>query len=167
MISAPSFEIRPATEDDLQTIIFFIRELATYEKLSHEVTVTENRLRHALFPSDGRCAAECMIACACGDPVGFALFFPTYSTFVGKPGLYLEDLYVRPAFRGRGIGTALLRHVAGIAHARDCGRMEWAVLDWNQPAIDVYERIGARRLTDWTTCRLTGAALSRFAGSKP
>jgi len=157
--------IRPAGQGDSPVILAFIRELAAYEKLSHEIEVTEERLHASLFPDDGRPHAECVLASADGQPAGFALFFPTYSTFVGKPGLYLEDLYVRPAFRGQGIGTALLRHVAKIAEARGCGRMEWAVLDWNQPAVAVYERIGARRLTDWTTCRLAGDALARFAGS--
>jgi len=162
MTSTPSFTIRPATATDLPAILSFIHELASYEKLSHEVEVTEDRLRAALFPPGTRPAAECVLACMNGEPVGFALFYPTYSTFVGKPGLYLEDLYVRPAFRGHGLGTALLHHVARLANTRGCGRMEWAVLDWNQPAINVYERLGARRLTDWTTCRLDGDALAKF-----
>ena len=163
MTSASSLEIRPATEIDLPVILAFIQELAAYEKLSHEVEVTAERLQASLFPSAGRADAECVLACVDAEPAGFALCFPTYSTFVGKPGLYLEDLYVRPAFRGRGLGTALLKHMASLANNRGCGRMEWAVLDWNQPAIDVYERLGARRLTDWTTCRLDGEALARFA----
>ncbi|HTJ78307.1 MAG TPA: GNAT family N-acetyltransferase [Rariglobus sp.] len=163
MNPAPLFAIRPAVKLDLPTILLFIQELAAYEKLSHEVEVTEERLCAALFPDSGNAAAECIVACEGAEPAGFALFFPTYSTFAGKPGLYLEDLYVRPAFRGRGIGTALLNHVASLANTRGCGRMEWAVLDWNQPAIDVYERLGARRLTDWTTCRLEGKSLTRFA----
>ena len=162
MSSGTPSTIRPSVATDLPAILVFIRELAAYERLSNEVEVTEDRLRAALFPSDARPAAECVLACIGDEPAGFALFFPTYSTFVGKPGLWLEDLYVRPAFRGHGLGTALLHHVAGLANARGCGRMEWSVLDWNQPAIDVYERLGARRLTDWTTCRLDGAALGRF-----
>ena len=163
MTSAPSFAIRPAVATDLPAILGFIHELAAYEKLSHEVEATGEQLRTTLFPADGRPAAECVLACVNDEPAGFALFYPTYSTFVGKPGLYLEDLYVRPAFRGHGLGTALLNHVARLANTRGCGRMEWAVLDWNQPAINVYERMGARRLTDWTTCRLDGEALAKFA----
>ncbi len=163
MTSASPSTIRPAAATDLPAILGFIHELASYEKLSHEVEVTGDRLRSALFPPDNRPVAECVLACVNDEPAGFALFYPTYSTFVGKPGLYLEDLYVRPAFRGRGLGTALLNHVAALAGTRGCGRMEWAVLDWNQPAIDVYERFGARRLTDWTTCRLDGEALAKFA----
>jgi len=163
MTSASPFTIRPATATDLPSILGFIHELASYEKLSHEVEVTSDRLRAALFPSDNRTAAECILACVDEKSAGFALFYPTYSTFVGKPGLYLEDLYVSPSFRGRGLGTALLNHVATLANTRGCGRMEWAVLDWNQPAINVYERFGARRLTDWTTCRLDGEALAKFA----
>lgn len=155
--------IRPAVATDLPAILTFIQELAAYEHLSHEVEVTADRLQAALFPANGRPAAECVIACVGDEPAGFALFFPTYSTFVGKPGLWMEDLYVRPAFRGHGLGTALLHHVARLANARGCGRLEWSVLDWNQPAINVYERLGARRLTDWTTCRLDGKALSKFA----
>ncbi len=162
MTSVFAFEIRPAARADVKTLVAFIHELAAYEKLSHEVEVTEERLHAALFPPDGRPAAEAVLACVNGDPSGFALFYPTYSTFVGKPGLYLEDLYVRPAFRGHGLGTALLHHVASLANTRGCGRLEWAVLDWNQPAINVYDRMGARRLTDWTTCRLTSEALARF-----
>ena len=154
--------IRPAVAADLPDILAFIRELAAYENLSHEVEVTGEKLHAALFPADGRPAAECVLVCVAGAPAGFALFYPTYSTFVGRPGLYLEDLYVRPAFRGQGLGTALLHHVATLANTRGCGRMEWAVLDWNQPAINVYERMGARRLTDWTTYRLAGEALARF-----
>lgn len=162
MTSASPFVIRPAREADLPAVLGFIHELAAYEKLSHEVAADSDGLRAALFPSSGPAAAECVLACVHDEPAGFALFFPTYSTFAGKPGLWLEDLYVRPAFRSRGLGTALLHHVARLANARGCARMEWAVLDWNQPAIDVYERLGARRLTDWTTCRLDGPALAHL-----
>jgi len=154
--------IRPATPADLPLILGFIRGLAAYEKLLHEVEATEEKLRATLFgPSP---AAECVLAFADGTaPAGFAVFFTSYSTFLAQPGLYLEDLFVQPEFRGRGIGKALLLHLARLAHQRGCGRMEWAVLDWNQPAIDFYESLGAERKPDWTTCRLSGAALARHA----
>ena len=153
--------IRAATPDDLPLILQFIRELAAYEKLSDEVTADEARLRQTLFGE--RPAAECLLALSDDQPAGFAVYFTNYSTFLAKPGLYLEDLFVRPAFRGRGLGKALLLHLAKLANQRGCGRMEWAVLNWNQPAIEFYESIGARRLTDWTICRLSGPALARYA----
>ena len=154
--------IRPATPADLPLILGFIRGLAAYEQLLPEVAATEEKLRATLFgPSP---AAECVLAFAGEDaPAGFAVFFTSYSTFLAQPGLYLEDLYVQPEFRGRGIGKALLLHLARLANQRGCGRMEWAVLDWNQPAIDFYESLGAERKTGWTTCRLSGAALARYA----
>ena len=158
--------IRPATAADVPLILAFIRGLADYEKLAHEVVATEDTLRATLFPSDPatRPAAACLIAItAAGAPAGFALYFFNYSTFLAKPGLYLEDLYVHPEFRGHGIGKALLLHLAKLANQLGCGRMEWSVLDWNQPAIDFYESIGAERKTDWTICRLTGPALARYA----
>ena len=154
--------IRPATPADLPLVLAFIRELAAYEKLSEQVAATEATLRATLFGA--RPAAECVLAFADdGAPAGFAVFFPTYSTFLAQPGLWLEDLFVRPEHRGRGIGKGLLLHVAGLAHARGCGRMEWSVLDWNQPAIDFYESLGARRLREWQICRLTAEALARYA----
>lgn len=153
--------IRAATPDDLPLILQFIRELAAYEKLSDEVTADEGRLHQTLFGE--RPAAECLLAMADDQPAGFAVYFTNYSTFLAKPGLYLEDLFVRPAFRGRGLGKALLLHLAKLANQRGCGRMEWSVLNWNQPAIDFYESIGARRLPDWTICRLSGPALARYA----
>ena len=154
--------IRPATPADLPLVLAFIRELAAYEKLSEQVAATEATLRTTLFGA--RPAAECVLAFADdGAPAGFAVFFPTYSTFLAQPGLWLEDLFVRPEHRGRGIGKGLLLHVAGLAHARGCGRMEWSVLDWNQPAIDFYESLGARRLREWQICRLTAEALARYA----
>jgi len=116
-----------------------------------------------LFPPNGRPAAECGAAEADGDSRGFALFFTNYSTFLAKPGLYLEDLFVNPEQRGRGVGRALLLHLAHLANQRGCGRMEWSVLDWNQPAIEFYESIGARRLREWQICRLTGDALRQYA----
>ena len=157
------FAIRPAISADVPLILHFIRGLADYEKLSHEVEATEERLRATLFPASPPAAAECVLAFAGEVSAGFALFFTSYSTFLAQPGIFLEDLFVKPEFRGQGIGKALLLHVAGLASRRGCGRMEWAVLDWNQPAIDFYESLGARRLADWTTCRLTGAQLGRYA----
>jgi len=154
--------IRPATPADLPLILGFIRGLATYEKLLHEVEATEATLGSTLFGP--RPAAECILAFADGNaPAGFAIFFTNYSTFLARPGLYLEDLFVNTEFRGRGIGKALLLHLATLANQRGCGRMEWSVLDWNQPAIDFYESLGAERKTEWTTCRLTGPALARYA----
>jgi len=155
--------IRSATADDLPLILEFIRGLAEYEKLLHEVEATPEKLRATLFPADGRAGAECVLAFADDAPAGFALFFHNYSTFMAKPGLYLEDLYVKPALRGRGIGKGLILHLARLANARGCGRMEWSVLDWNQPAIDFYESLGARRMREWQICRLTGESLQRYA----
>jgi GNAT superfamily N-acetyltransferase len=157
-----ALRIRPATVDDVPQILAFIRALAEYEKLTHEVVATEEKLRATLFPADGRPAAECMIACLDERPAGFALFFTNYSTFLAKPGLYLEDLFVLPELRGRGIGKALLLHLARLALARDYGRVEWTVLDWNAPAIAFYESLGAVRKTEWQICRLTGAALEQY-----
>jgi GNAT superfamily N-acetyltransferase len=156
-----SVQIRPATSADVPLILTLIRGLAEYEKLSHEVEATEEKLRATLFGS--RPAAECVIASAeSGEPVGFALFFTNYSTFLARPGLYLEDLFVLPEFRGRGIGKALLTHLAALANARDYGRMEWSVLDWNETAISFYESFGARRLREWQICRLSGPALAAY-----
>ena len=160
--------IRPATAADVPLILDFIRGLAAYEKLSHEVVATADTLRATLFPTDPatRPAAACLLAYTddtAAAPAGFALYFFNYSTFLAKPGLYLEDLFVRPEFRGHGLGKALLLHLAKLANQLGCGRMEWTVLDWNQPAIDFYESLGAERKTDWTICRLTGPALARYA----
>jgi GNAT superfamily N-acetyltransferase len=155
--------IRPATTDDTALILDFIRALADYEKLSPEVSATEAQLRATLFPATGAPVAHCVLAFAGDVPAGFAIFFYNYSTFLAKPGLYLEDLFVKPEFRGRGLGKALLLHLAKLANARGCGRMEWSVLDWNQPAIEFYERLGARRMREWQICRLAGPALARFA----
>ncbi len=158
-----SLALRSANPADVPVILGFIRDLAAYERLLDQVEATEDRLRATLFPPAGTPVAECVLALWQGEPAGFALFFPTYSTFLARPGLHLEDLFVTPTLRGRGIGGALLRHVARLARARGCGRLEWNVLDWNQPAIAVYERLGAQRLPEWQLCRLTGAALDRFA----
>lgn len=155
--------IRPATASDVPQILKFIQGLAEFEKLSHEVEATEERLKATLFPSAGHPAAECVLAFEDGEPVGFALYFTTYSTFLAKPGLYLEDLFILPEQRGRGFGKALMLHLARLANERGCGRMEWSVLDWNETAIRFYESLGARRLQDWTICRLTGDALARYA----
>ncbi|MEO6876669.1 MAG: GNAT family N-acetyltransferase [Opitutaceae bacterium] len=154
--------IRPAIPADLPVILGFIRGLAAYEKLLPEVEATEEKLAATLFGANP--VAECILAFTDETvPAGFAVFFTNYSTFLAQPGLYLEDLFVRPEFRGRGIGKALLLHLAHLANQRGCGRMEWSVLDWNQPAIDFYESLGAQRKSEWTTCRLTGPALARYA----
>jgi len=149
--------IRPARVDDCPAIHAMVRELADFERLTNQHVATVADLRLSLFGL--RPAAEAMVAEIAGDVVGFALVFATYSTFLGKSGLWLEDLYVRPAFRGQGIGRSLLLHVAALARERGCGRLEWAVLDWNTRAIDLYRSLGAVPLGDWTTMRLTGAAL--------
>jgi GNAT superfamily N-acetyltransferase len=155
--------IRAATPEDVPLILDFIRGLAEYERLAHEVEATEALLTASLFPEDGRRAAECILAFDEGAPAGFAVFFSSFSTFLARPGLYLEDLFVVPERRGRGVGKALILHLARLANERGCGRMEWSVLDWNKPAIDFYEGLGARRLVEWTTCRLAGDALGRYA----
>lgn len=158
-----SLTIRPASAADVPLILELIRGLAEYEKLSHEVTATEEKLHATLFPAHGRPAAECVLAFADGEATGYALYFTTYSTILALPGLYLEDLFVRPEKRGRGIGRSLLQHLARLANQRGYGRMEWTVLDWNEPAIKFYDSFGASRLPQWQICRLTGAALAKYA----
>jgi len=153
--------IRPAVAADAVDIHTLIRELADYEKLTHEVTGTPEDLARDLFGE--RPFADVLIAHVGGELAGFALSFHNYSTFLCRPGIYLEDLFVRPRFRRRGIGRALLATLAERAVALGCGRLEWAVLDWNAPSIEFYRRLGARPLDDWTTFRLTGDALSRLA----
>lgn len=155
-----AFSIRAATAGDVPEILRLIRALAEYEKLAGEVIATEERLRESLFGS--RPAAEALLGCSQGRPVGFAVYFHNYSTFRGRAGIYLEDLFVEPAFRGRGYGRALLQAVARRALERGCERLEWAVLDWNAPAIGFYRSLGARALDDWTVFRLDGAALHRL-----
>jgi GNAT superfamily N-acetyltransferase len=155
-------QIRPATRDDVSAIAELIRGLARYEKLENDVVMTEALLDKALFGD--RQYAEVLLAEEDGRPVGFALFFHNFSTFLGRPGIYLEDLFVLPEVRGRGIGRTLLTHLAQIAVERDCGRLEWSVLDWNRDAIGFYERIGARPNSEWTVYRLTGEALTGLAG---
>jgi GNAT superfamily N-acetyltransferase len=156
--------IRPATEADAAMILGLIRELADYEQLAHEVTATENDLHASLFGVHPD--AEVVLAETDGDVVGYALFFHNYSTFRCKRGLYLEDLFVQPAFRGRGIGKLLLSHLAKLAVQRGCARFEWAVLDWNESAIRFYRSLEAEPMTEWTVFRVTGEALERLAGER-
>ncbi len=157
--------IRLATVADVATILGFIRDLAAYERLAHEVVADEAQLAATLFGP--RPAAEVLIADDGDAAVGFALFFPSYSTFLARPGLYLEDLFVQPAARGRGVGGALMATLARIAIDRGYGRFEWSVLDWNQPALDFYARLGARPQDAWTVQRLTGEALAALAARCP
>ncbi len=158
-------QIRSAAPADVPAIFGLIRELAEYERLLDQVVADEAGLCRALFGN--RPYVEALVATVETETVGFALFFHNFSTFLGKPGMYLEDLYVRPAFRGQGLGKALLTRVAQIAVERDCGRMEWSVLDWNEPSIRFYESLGAKPMTDWTTYRLTGDALRNLGGNDP
>jgi GNAT superfamily N-acetyltransferase len=153
--------IRPATRNDVPVIAELIRGLARFEKLEHEVVMTEEMLTASLFGQ--RPYAEVLLADDEDQPVGFALFFHNFSTFLGRPGIYLEDLFVVPEHRGKGIGQLLLATLARLAVERGCGRLEWAVLDWNQEAIRFYERLGARPNSDWTIYRLTGESLSALA----
>jgi GNAT superfamily N-acetyltransferase len=153
--------IRPALEHEAPVILQFIRDLAQYEHLEHECVATEASLRRTLFGE--RPYAEVVFACAGEQPIGFALFFHNYSTFLGRPGIYLEDLYVLPVARGRGVGRRLLTWLAATAVSRECGRLEWAVLDWNAPSIAFYRKLGAVPMDEWTTFRLTGPALSQLA----
>jgi GNAT superfamily N-acetyltransferase len=153
--------IRPATPDDVPLIIMFIHELATYERLAHDVVASEADMHAALFGE--RAVIEAVIASVDDAPAGYALFFPNFSTFLGKPGLYLEDLYVRPAARGVGAGRRLLEHLARIVVERGWGRLEWSVLDWNEPSIAFYKKVGAKAMDEWTIFRLTGEDLHRLA----
>jgi GNAT superfamily N-acetyltransferase len=153
--------ITSATEADIPHILAFIRGLAEYEKLSHRCVASAEGLRKTLFGP--RPYAEVLIARLDGLPVGFALFFHSYSTFLAQPGIYLEDIFVVPEHRGAGAGRALLRRVAQIAHQRGCGRLEWSVLDWNQPAIEFYQRVGATVMPDWRICRMSGDEITRLA----
>ncbi|MCG8633128.1 MAG: GNAT family N-acetyltransferase [Desulfobacterales bacterium] len=155
--------IRKATEKDAGLILRFVKELAGYEKAVHEVTATEADIKTSLFGDSANAHA---LICSNGEtPVGFAVYFFNYSTWLGKNGLYLEDLYVSPESRGTGAGKAILKHLAGIAVNKNCGRFEWSVLDWNAPAIQFYESIGARPMNEWVSYRLDGNALAAFAGS--
>ena len=161
--TAGTLRIERATERDVPLILRLIKELAEYERMSDDVIATEEGLRRTLFGAHP--AAEVVVGYAGAEPAGFALFFHNYSTFLGKPGLYLEDLFVVPTFRGRGYGKALLVHLAKIAVERDCGRFEWSVLDWNEPAIGFYKKLGATPMDAWKIMRVTGDALHRLAGS--
>ena len=153
--------VREASEGDLPLILSFVHELAEYEKLSHEVVATEDGLRESLFGE--RRYAEVLVAEHDGAPAGFALYFHNFSTFLGKPGIYLEDLYVKPAFRGAGIGKKLLVNLARLAKERGCGRLEWWVLDWNESSIGFYRKLGAVPMDDWTVYRVSGMALEDLA----
>jgi GNAT superfamily N-acetyltransferase len=159
-MSEAHHQLRAARESDLPAIVGLITELAVFEKLEHLVVVTPGSLQPHLFGP--RPAAECVVGEVDGTVVAFALFFHNFSTFLGKPGLYLEDLYVQPAHRGTGLGKALLQHLGALAVARGCGRFEWSVLDWNERAIRFYEQMGATVLPDWRICRVTGHALEAF-----
>jgi len=159
--------IRAATPSDAETLVALIRELAEYEKLLHEAHPSAERLREHLSP-DAQPGCEAFLAeTVAGEPVGFALYFFNYSTFLTRFGVYLEDLFVRPEHRGNGVGFRLLQRVARVAVDRDCERMDWAVLDWNEPAIDFYRQLGAKPLDDWTTMRLTGDTITAVANAEP
>jgi GNAT superfamily N-acetyltransferase len=164
MQNSSNLVIDRATESDVPAILNFIRGLAEYENLSHEVEATESLLRAHLFGP--KRAAEAILARIGKTAVGFALYFTTFSTFSGRPGIWLEDLFVLPEYRHRGVGRALLSALAKIAVERNCGRLEWSVLDWNEPAIRLYRRLGAAAMSDWTTQRISGEALARLAGEK-
>lgn len=157
----PSFHIKPATIHDVPLILSFIKELAEYEKLTHEVVATEALLRENLFGPKKH--AEVVIGYLDNEPVGFALFFHNFSTFLGKPGIYLEDLFVRESARGKGIGQKMLAFLAKLAKGRDCGRLEWWVLDGNESAIGFYKSIGAKPMDEWTVFRVSGNALDDLA----
>jgi len=155
--------IRHAVPNDVPLILDFIKQLATYESLSYEVVATEEGLQETLFGSEAK--AEVLLAYAGDHPAGFALFFHNYSTFLGKPGIYLEDLFVKEEFRGCGFGKALVQRLAQIAQERNGGRLEWWVLDWNESAIEFYKKLGAKPMNEWTTFRITGEELDRLAGN--
>jgi len=161
--AAPELRILPAKESDVALVLSFIRKLADYEKMSDEVVATEDLIREGLFGA--RPVAEVVLAYLAEEPVGFALYFHNFSTFLGRPGIYLEDLFVDPPHRGKGIGKALLIHLAKIAKERNCGRLDWSVLDWNTPSIEFYKSLGAVPLDAWTGFRLTGEPLARLAES--
>jgi len=167
MTNSNNFIIRQATENDAASILALIKDLAEYEKLSHEVAATEDDIRQSLFGD--RPVAKALIGELEGVPISFALFFYNFSTFQGKPGIYLEDLYVKPDYRGNGFGRKMLAHIAGLAKERNCGRFEWSVLDWNAPAIRTYDRLNARPMKEWILYRLTGDALDKLAqeGKQP
>jgi GNAT superfamily N-acetyltransferase len=156
----PAIDIRSASPDDAELILRFIRELAIYERAEDQVVATADDIRKSLFEADSARALTCTVD---GQPAGFAVYFFNYSTWQGRKGLYLEDLYVTPSHRGAGAGKALLRHLARIAVAEGCGRFEWSVLDWNEPALQFYQSIGASAMPEWVRHRLAGTALEEFA----
>ena len=160
----PQHTLRPAEPRDLDAIVALITELAEFERLTHLLDVTAGKLEPHLFGD--RPAAECVVAEVAGEVVAFALFFTNFSTFLAQPGLYLEDLYVRPAHRGAGVGKALLRHLGRLSLDRGCGRFEWSVLDWNANAIAFYQKLGATVMPDWRICRVTGDALRTFGAER-
>ena len=160
-----NFAIRPATAADVPIILELIRALATYERAPNDVTATEDGLSKVLFGK--KPAAEVLLAFKNETAVGFAVFFHNFSTWLGRPGLYLEDLFVRPEDRGKGYGRALLIHLAKIARNRGCGRMEWAVLDWNEPAIQFYRKLGAKSMDEWTVFRLKRDGIAKLADAEP
>jgi GNAT superfamily N-acetyltransferase len=164
MMSAEEIRIRPARPDDVPVIVGFIRALAEYERLLDQCVAREETLREHLFGENPYC--EVLIAEDASGPAGFALYFFNYSTFLTAPGIYLEDLFVLPERRGAGVGRALLTRLAQVALERGCGRLEWSVLDWNEPAIGFYRRLGARLMDEWTGCRLSGEALLALAGAE-
>lgn len=159
--SKPDIKLRIAEEKDVAVILNFIKELAEYEKLSHEVNANEDRLRKTLFGD--KKFAEVIIAEYKNEPAGFALFFHNYSTFLGKPGIYLEDLFVKTDLRGKGIGKILLTYLGKLALERNCGRIEWAVLDWNEPSINFYKNLGAKPMDEWTVFRVAGGSIKNLA----
>ena len=161
VIDMTNFEIRTTTEADVPVILSLIRELAEYEREPNAVVATEAGLREVLFGA--KRSAEVLLALENGEAVGFAVYFYNFSTWLGRPGLYLEDLFVRPAVRGKGFGRALLERLAQIAQERGCGRMEWAVLDWNDPAIQFYRKLGAEPMNEWTVFRLTAEGIAKLA----
>ena len=163
-MSADSLSVRRATREDAPLVLSFVNELAEYEKLSHVVVATQDVIAEALFGP--KSLAEALLGFSGSEPVAFAVYFHNFSTFLGRKGLYLEDLYVRPAHRRRGIGRAMLLHVARIAAERNCGRLEWSVLDWNEPAIFFYETLGATIMHEWKLVRVTGSALEKLAKMK-
>ncbi len=165
MTHTTGLDINPATPADVPLLLQLIRDLAEYENLLPEVVATEDLLQQALFGP--RPVVEAVVARSGGEAAGFALFFHNFSTFLARSGIYLEDLFVRPEFRGHGIGKALLVHLAQIAVARGCGRFEWAVLDWNRPARDFYEGLGARAVPQWMLHRITGPAMQHLAAGGP
>jgi GNAT superfamily N-acetyltransferase len=158
--------VRPATPADVGTIVALVKDLAEYEKAADQVVATEESMLRALFPQSGPPAAEALIGEVDGEPEGLALFFMNFSTWVGQQGVYLEDLFVRPSARGKGLGKALFLEVARISTARGCTRMDWAVLNWNTPAIDFYKSLGAKGLTEWTIHRLANESLAKVAAMK-